>query len=184
MEIYKTIPGYPEYQASDLGNIKSVDRTAWNGKVHHKFTGRVLTHIPNGTGYFCVCLRTGGKSRRMYVHRLVAMTFHGCDNTKLEVNHIDGNRSNNKADNLEWCTRSENHFHRYRVLGRSGVNTGKIGNLNGKSKNVIAKCIATGSELAYESMNLAAENLKIKSRNISYACKTGNPYGGYTWSIV
>lgn len=67
----------------------------------------------NGTQYKCVSYCENGKSRTVTVHRLVAEAFIPNPDGKPEVNHIDGNRSNNNVSNLEWCTRQENCIHAY-----------------------------------------------------------------------
>ena len=63
------------------------------------------------------------------IHRLICIAFHG-DNKRLEVNHIDGNKSNNKPCNLEWCTRSENVKHAFKI----GLAKPLRGELNGCAK--------------------------------------------------
>lgn len=85
------------YEISDLGEIRNTK------------TGRLIKQFVGKDGY----LRTqiAGKSR--LVHRLVALTYVPSDVGKDFVNHKDGNKSNNRADNLEWCTRCENMKHAY-----------------------------------------------------------------------
>lgn len=98
--------------------------------------GKCLSPINNGNDYLCVVLCVDGKTKRQYIHRLIAETFIDNPLNKKEVNHIDGVRTNNRLSNLEWVTRSENHFHRYKVLKKKGVNFGKTGVLNWRSKKV------------------------------------------------
>ena len=92
------------YEVSDCGRVRSVK------------TRRVLKPWLAGRGYPCVVF--GLRGRKHYVHRLVAATFvsnsRGCD----QVNHKDGDRTNNFAVNLEWVTGSENQWHRTHVLGK------------------------------------------------------------------
>lgn len=73
--------------------------------------GRVLKTNLSTSGYYCVTL---SNRKKHYIHRIVATTFLGEMPTKLEVNHIDGNKLNNRLENLEWVTRIENirHFHK------------------------------------------------------------------------
>lgn len=71
----------------------------------------------NSTGYYVVSLRKNGVQKTEKVHRLVAKTFLVNTQNKTDVNHIDGNKLNNCIENLEWCTKSENHIHKYKVLG-------------------------------------------------------------------
>lgn len=105
MEIWKDIEGHNgSYQVSNLGNVKSLERTVYrtNGRPIH-VKERMLKQRDNGRGYKMVVI--GGLDA---VHRLVAKAF--CENPYgyKEVDHIDGDKNNNNAENLEWVTRSEN----------------------------------------------------------------------------
>jgi len=127
MEIWNVIKGYESYQVSNLGNVK---------RVYKNGAEKILVKLNNGSGYMGVCLCKKGLPKRFYVHRLVASSFIDNNESKDEVNHIDGNRQNNSLGNLEWVTRSENHIHRYEVLKRDATNKGKFGELNWNSKRV------------------------------------------------
>ena len=91
------------------------------GEVWDSKRGRYLTQsrapLANGkSGYMSVGFwMEGGKIKRKYVHRLVAGTYVPNPCGKPEVNHIDGNKCNNVASNLEWCTKSENHKHAFKL---------------------------------------------------------------------
>lgn len=94
-----------------------------SGQVRNKYTGYTITQFVGKDGY--VRLQIGGKTRT--VHRLVALAFLPVEPGKDFVNHKDGNKQNNRVENLEWCTRSENMSHAY-TLGLkhapSGTNNG------------------------------------------------------------
>ena len=129
-EIFLDIPEYEGYyQASNLGNIKRLA----GGLIKND---RIMKPINNGFGYFSVPLCKNGVKKRFYIHRLVALSFFGVAKDGMEVNHIDGDKSNNKIINLEWASRSENQKHRYDKLGHSGANKGKTGDKNWNSKSV------------------------------------------------
>ena len=118
MEIWRVIDGQAGYEVSNLGRVRSMTRlqeckSRWGGIVAKLVTGRVLRDFSAGQGYRAVCL---GASCRRYVHRLVADAFLG--ERKDQVNHIDGDKANNRAENLEWVTLSENQRHATHVLGK------------------------------------------------------------------
>ena len=69
-------------------------------------------------GYVRAKLSLDSGVKRMRIHRLVADAFLSNPENKPAVNHIDGNKKNNKVENLEWCTHSENEHHSYRTLGK------------------------------------------------------------------
>lgn len=115
MEVWKDIPGYNGlYQASDQGRIKSLPK-AWvvrNGGLHTT-TERILKQNNSCHGYCAVSLRKNNITSRVLVHRIIMLTFFG--KSKLQVNHIDGVKDNNKLANLEYCTCSENHKHAFKI---------------------------------------------------------------------
>lgn len=115
-EIWKDIKNYEgKYQISNLGNVKSVYR-----KVNHRYRGKektttiyekILKKAVNKFGYEYVCLTVNNKGKKLKIHRLVAEAFIPNPLNKKTVNHIDGNKSNNCVDNLEWSTYLENQHH-------------------------------------------------------------------------
>ena len=85
-----------------------------NGNVYGK-RGKVLKGRIDRCGYKEVCLSLKGKQKNILVHRLILKTFNPCDNMdNLDVNHINGDKTDNRLINLEWCTRSENIKHSYK----------------------------------------------------------------------
>ena len=104
---------YPGYQVSNLGRVYSVPRK--------RVRGRFLSKNDNGNGYMSVMFCVDGMPKRLYVHRLVAKAFLPNPDNKTEVNHKDGNKKNNRVENLEWVTRSENAIHLRDVLGYKPV---------------------------------------------------------------
>lgn len=101
LERWVDIPNYERiYQASSAGRIRS-----FHGK-----TPRILKAHKNGSGYLNVGLCENGKRTVFYVHRLVAIAFHGEPNGK-EVNHKNLDKSDNSIDNLEFVTHQQNQQH-------------------------------------------------------------------------
>lgn len=103
METWKDIKGFEGiYQISNMGRLKSFKSDP---------SGRILSLKNRKGDYLSIVLCYGTKRRYTRIHRLVAEAFVPNPHNKPEVNHIDGNKQNNRADNLEWVTRTENHRH-------------------------------------------------------------------------
>ena len=105
-EIWKDIPEYEGlYQASNLGRIRSIKRYGTSGKI---LKGEI-----DEWGYIRISLSKNNKPKKNKAHRLILMTFCPTNDPKLQVNHKDGNKQNNKLENLEWCSASYNTIHSY-----------------------------------------------------------------------
>lgn len=111
-EEWKPISGYEGfYEVSNFGNIRSVDRYVRSGngslrKIPSRPVAQVVTH-----GYKVVCLSRENKQKCIRVHKIVCSEFNGAGAPNEVVNHIDGDRMNNRFDNLEWVTQKENWEH-------------------------------------------------------------------------
>lgn len=119
VELYNDIPGLDGYQASTFGNIRSTSRSVAQklnkdrSQIYHRqMPPKVLKQREQNGGYKIVWLSVNGKVKAYTVHKLVALTFFG-ESHGRDINHKDGNKSNNCIDNLEYCTRSENVKHAY-----------------------------------------------------------------------
>lgn len=114
-EIWKDVPGYEGwYQASNLGNIRSLKRRATkpNGEKAIYVRTKVLSPTKRGKGgeYLCIRLCSDNKRKSIQVHRLVAMAFIPNPNNYEQVDHINRNKSDNRVENLRWVTQSENQY--------------------------------------------------------------------------
>ena len=125
------IPGRENaYEASNLGNIRSIDRTLEHASVPRRVKGRVIKQQITWNGRATVAMRrldgNGNRQQHLYVHRLVASAWIPNPDDLPEINHIDGNPLNNRIENLEWCTHAENHQHKNRVLGMCNMPKAKL----------------------------------------------------------
>jgi len=119
------------YEVSDLGRVR---RTADSSNRRFK-KGYELSPMSVGKGYLSVTLHDDGRNQRCYVHRLVGFAF--CSPPVsldgVEINHRNGVKTDNRAENLEWVTRSENMRHSHQILGSPPPPIG-IGEKNGRAK--------------------------------------------------
>ena len=144
-EVWRDISGYEGlYQVSDHGRVLSARR----GKL------RKLNPLVNG--YLQVALARDGHREHPLVHRLVAEAFIPNPENKPQINHINGVKTDNRVENLEWCTMSENLLHRYQILRQPG----------GRSHPVV--CVNTGQ--TYPSAKAAAQALGVSKNGILRVC--------------
>ena len=119
MEVWVGIPEYEGfYEVSSFGRIRSVDRNIIRKDGRTQFCrGRILQSFQGSTcNYLSIQLCRDNIPQKFLIHRLVAIMFCGLDSdSNMEVNHIDGNRHNNRADNLEVVTHQENINHSVRT---------------------------------------------------------------------
>ncbi len=113
-EIWLAVPGFQGYEVSNLGNVRSL-----------KSNGRLLSKREQPKGYLRVKLCKEGIESQHMIHRLVGMAFLPGYKEELQINHINGVKSDNRVENLEWCDGSHNLQHSYDVLGRKPALEGK-----------------------------------------------------------
>ena len=149
IEEYRWIPGYEgEYKVSNMGNVMS-----------YKYSSPRLIHpCANSCGYLQVPLHKKGKTKRMYVHRLVAMLFVPGFAEDKEVNHKDYDKANNTYTNLEWVTKSENHKH---IIEHAPE---KCPFYKGDKKKV-KRCAVCGVEIDIKAVRCKECSTKYKRRN-------------------
>lgn len=170
----KDIPGYEGiYRATSSGKIYSI-RT-WKER------------IPIKGVYLMITLSNKGRNKMFTVHSLIALTFIGERPHGYQVNHKDGDKHNNNADNLEYVTPSENGLHAYRVLGVKNAKS-NLGNFYGKAfrkEPVIQYDLNMNEIKSFDCIKRAADELGILDSAIGNClagrCKTT---AGFIWKYA
>lgn len=177
-EVWKDIAGFEGlYKISSLGRVVSVARLGNRG-------GGVIKPTANHAGYLRVGLHKNNKRQMYRVHRLVAEAFLPNPDKKPQINHKNGVKADNRANNLEWVTVSENLRHSYNKLKRTKSTLGRFGAKNPSSKPVAQ--IKSGSIVAtFSAAKEAERKTGIHQGNIS-KCARGNTRsaGGFQWEYI
>ena len=149
MEVWKDIKGFEgKYFVSNYGNVKSIMND-------NKY---MAGGISRG-GYKSVCLTVNGRgsTKSVRIHQQVAISFIANLENKPFINHINGIKTDNRVENLEWITASENQKHAYSI----GLKQKKQGKLNGMAKKIIN--IKTGE--IYDTLTSAAKSINMHVSN-------------------
>lgn len=172
------IKNFPDYFVSDNGDVFS-KKTYHNKNPNLR---KLKPYIINN-GYKAIVLCNNNIKTKKLVHRLVAETFIPNTENKTDVNHIDGNKTNNNVSNLEWVTRSENIKHAFDVLGRKPSWLGKFGKQHASSK--IVQQIKDGIVVAeYYGAAEAQRQTNVWWTAISKCCLgKAKTAGGYCWKF-
>lgn len=185
MEIWKTIPGYELYEASNTGKIRSKGRIInrlRHGKICQDYIKPKLVSCFYRKGYLLCHIWNGKEFVNRSSHRLILSTFVKCDDYNMDVNHKNGIKDDNRLENLEWCTRSENIKHAW----DNGLR--QVPEYNGHSDKPCMQLTMDGKLIKiFKSIADAARELNINQRNISTVIlKSSNRHsaGGYKWESI
>jgi hypothetical protein len=125
--VWRSVPGFEHYEVSSHGEVRSIDRDVptrhhgWEGT--RRLKGKTLKQFDNKDGYPVVSM--GAKSKVYGVHQLVAWAFHGMPGDGEVIDHINGDKHDNRPENLEYVTPSENTKRQY----RTGLLTNRAGEI-------------------------------------------------------
>lgn len=187
MEIWKPIEGTEGiYEVSNTGKVRNIN---YRGCGYTRY----LKISTNDWGYNYVIIKRNGKRGKQMIHRLLAEIFIPNPDEKPEVNHIDGVKTNNCIDNLEWVTKSENVQHAYdtglnennrkratehmRNIQRIAVEKNK--------RKIVAIDNKTGNRTNFDSIEEACSKLGVHSGNIYKVIKNKrNHTGGYKFEYI
>lgn len=161
----REVPGFGgHYSASTEGEIF----TNWNKNGVKRLKGKIMRN-----GYIqYVLVDNDGKKRHMNGHRIVALTFIPNPENKSQINHLNGNHTDNRVSNLEWATSSENMEHAYRT------------GLSSKRKIVVAVSEGGKERIRFYSGRKAARRMGINHQTLRYHINKDHFFLGYKWSYI
>lgn len=170
-------------------DLKFVDIPKYKGRLQINKSGQVYSllsnkilkphQMPNGYIAFCIMFQKPKRhTKTEYLHRLLAETFIPNPENKATVNHIDGDKSNNNLNNLEWATQSENNIHALENKLRT-PNTQGFTDYNNSKRVLTDEEIIYIKQHRYMTVNELSKKLNNKHKHAISDCKSGRSYKNY-----
>jgi len=185
-EMWKDIKEYEGlYQISNLGRVKSLpqlyNRILKQGYIEYFTSEKIIGINNNKIKYSQVTLVKNGIKKYYKIHRLVALNFITNPLNKKEVNHINGIKNDNRVENLEWATSSENQIHAV----KTGLQKPIKGKNNKRSKRIYQYSLDNIFIKEWDCLHEVERILKIRRSGITY-CANGiyKQAGGFVWSYI
>lgn len=191
VEEWRNVKGYEGlYQVSDWGNVRSLDRinefyNPMLKKMSKRFwEGKVLKKVKNQDGYDVVSLRDyNHKGHDGKVHRLVAEAFLPNPQNKPTVDHINGDKQDNRVENLRWATNKENNNNPNTIVNMRGIQNGRQLNRKDSSKVVYQYTLDGILINTYPSASEAARQIGCHIGTIAQVCRGVRTKAfNYKWS--
>ena len=184
-EIWKDIKGYEGlYQISNLGMVKRIKRNLYVNAYNKSIVINAekilkLNHVKSG--YIFITLTANNTKRTLKVHRLVAETFIPNPENKPEVNHINGDKCDNRVENLEWCTHAENMNH----ASKNNLLHIQSGNNNNKNKKINQYTLDNKLIKKWHSIYEITKETGFERHGITRCCTNKlKTYKGYIWKYA
>ena len=172
-EEWRPVVGFEGYyEISSFGRLRSLGRliVESSGK-RRKHRGKIISLHANKHGYYTRNLYVDGKITAVQIHRLVATAFIPNPGKLPQVNHKNGIKTDNRVDNLEWVSRSENALHAVYALGKCSFAPKMV--------------MLVEKDWVFPSIEVAARKTGLNATSISSACNGKNKTsGGFHWKFV
>lgn len=177
--MWKTIKQNEYYQVNENGEIRRIGYSKTDTCHKYITEPKLVKQYKDKDGYLRVHLSKNSKVKQYMVHRLVAQHFIENDNPlRNQINHLNGNKQDNRVENLEWCTQSENRQHCLKYLNpklRNNKLSYKVQQFD-KNGNLIAE---------FKSANDVHRILGISQSHVSEVCRgEKQTYKGFVWKYV
>ncbi len=169
-EIWKDIIGFEGlYQISNIGRVKSMQKTWKCGYNSIRAKSETILKVCTSTQYHCVSLHKGTGNRKFtHLHKLLAIHFIPNPENKKEVNHKNGNKHDNRIENLEWASSSENRQHAF----DTGLKVSPKGRNHHAAKPIMVVFVKQCKTVTFPTIISA-----VKEMGIGETCIRGNLHG-------